>query len=94
MSNNNLIKLRKRQKQEKKDKKTKSDRKINYFRNWRKKHPNYFKKYYKKNAKSIIENSKRYLQSAKGKETSLRYEHSEKRMIAKREWQRNHRSKS
>lgn len=78
-----------------KQKKRKTDDKTEYFRQWCKKHPNYFKKYYKKNAKAMTENTKRYLQSEKGKASTSRYEHSEKRMKAKREWQQeNRRNKS
>ncbi len=80
--NNNLHKLKK------KERKAMSDDKIAYYRKWRKEHPNYFIKYYKENSKTIIENAKRYIESDKGKATVLRYEQSEKRMKAKREWQR------
>lgn len=80
MSNNNLSKSKSKAKLE-------SDRKKEYYRKWRMAHPNYFRKYYKKNSKTIIENAKRYLQSDKGKASVLRYEQSEKRMKAKREWQ-------
>lgn len=84
--NNNLSKMKKKQK------KSKSDRKTDYFRKWRKAHPNYFKNYYKKHSKSMIESSKKYIESEKGKATVLRYEHTEKRMKAKRDWQRKRRS--
>jgi len=81
MSNNNLSKMKKGKKQTSYDK-------LLYYRKWRKEHPNYFIKYYKENSKTIIENAKRYLESDKGKATVLKYEQSEKRMKAKREWQR------
>jgi len=87
MNNTNLSKMTN------KAKKAKSDRKTNYYRKWRKAHPNYFKNYYKKHSKIMIASSKKYIESAKGKATVLKYEHTEKRMKAKRDWQRKKRSR-
>jgi len=59
-----------------------------YYRKWRKEHPDYFKKYYKNNKKQVLESNDRYRNSAKGKITIKRYEQSDKRKAYKRGYQK------
>lgn len=64
-----------------------------YMRDWRKKHPNYFTKYYKLNSKTIIDNVKRYMHSKKGSVTTAKYEASTQRKKNKVEYQQRLRRK-
>ena len=59
-----------------------------YFKQWRKDNPDYYKKYYKKNKKKMQKTVKAYRKTAKGKATIKAYEGSEKRKAIKRDYQK------
>ncbi len=59
-----------------------------YYRKWRKEHPNYFKKYYKNNKEQVKESNERYRKSTKGKIAIKKYEQSDKRKAYKRAYQK------
>jgi len=64
-----------------------------YMKEWRKKHPKYFTKYYNNNSQTIMENQKRYSKTEKGKVSIQKYEQSEQRRKAKVKYQQKRRKK-
>ncbi len=65
-----------------------------YMRDWRKKHPRYFIKYYHNHSETIMINQKRYAQTEKGKVSIQKYEQSEQRRKAKVKYQQKRRKKN
>jgi hypothetical protein len=77
-------------------KKEKLSRQRKYMKKWRKKNKaylkGYFQEYYKKHGEKQIEAVARYMKTKKGKQTTLRYEHSTKRRRMKTLWMREFRA--
>lgn len=64
-----------------------------YMKDWRKKHPKYYTKYYHINSETIMLNQKKYSKTEKGKASIEKYEQSKQRRKAKVKYQQKRRMK-